>query len=223
MACVYARQSFRLLAFALAAGALGILAGCGGQTKTVSVSGPPPVARGASAAAGAQDRQGASSEPTTGASGPSGPPAGAQPSSRTATEPAFTHAEAQAEGLGQALAVLHERGYSPVESSQYHAAQTLRVLVGAKPGSGAGFDQQAFFFLGGRFIGTDTKEASATIEVLEQGQTEVTLGYALYRTADGSTSPTGTHATVRFQLNDGKLTALDPIPPARSSSALSRL
>jgi len=120
------------------------------------------------------------------------------------------------------VAVLHARGYTPNDSSQYHANQTLRVLVGAKNANGEGHEQQAFFFVDGRYIGTDTKLPSAAISVISQNDTEVTLGYQLYRPNDALASPSGGQATVHFALNDGKLTALDTIPPAGSSNGLSR-
>jgi hypothetical protein len=120
------------------------------------------------------------------------------------------------------VAVLEARGYTANETSQYHSNQTLRVLVGTKTGSSDGHGQQAFFFVGGRYIGTDAKEPSATVKVLSQSDTEVTLGYPLYRTGDPLSSPSGGQATVRFQLDNGKLTPLDPIPPANSTTGPSR-
>ena len=118
--------------------------------------------------------------------------------------------------------MLKARGYTPAETSQYHPSQTLRVLVGTRAGSSDGYDQQAFFFVGGRYIGTDTKEPSASVKVLSQSDTEVTLGYPLYRSGDPLASPSGGQATVHFQLNNGKLVALNPIPPASSTAGAAR-
>ena len=101
-----------------------------------------------------------------------------------------------------------------MNTSEYRPQQTLQVLLGARTGSG----EQAFFFLDGRYLGTDTKEPSAKLAVVAQGDTEVAISYSLYR--DGS--PTGGQQIVHFQLNDGKLAAADPIPPAHASSGLSR-
>jgi LppP/LprE lipoprotein len=109
-------------------------------------------------------------------------------------------------------------GYTPIDSADYHPNQTLAVLVGSRAGAGS----QAFFFVDGKFIGTDTSTPSASINVLSQGDTEVTLGYPLYRAQDTPGSPSGGEARVRFQLNDGKLTPLDSIPPTSSSTGLSR-
>jgi hypothetical protein len=92
----------------------------------------------------------------------------------------------------------------------------LRVLVGTRTGSADGYGQQAFFFVDGRYLGTDTKEASATVKVVSQGDTEVTVSYPLYRKGDPLSSPSGGEARVTFQLNNGKLTPLGTIPPASS-------
>jgi hypothetical protein len=50
----------------------------------------------------------------------------------------------------------------------------------------------------------------------------VALAYPLYRSGDPLSSPSGGQAVVRFQLDDGKLTPLDPIPPASSTTGPSR-
>jgi len=203
-----------------------VLAGCGGsQTKTVTISSSP-----ATTASTATTKPPnttttttattpASTTPsTTGAAGGTAAPGG----THTAPEPEFAQQQAHGEGSSEAVGVLQARGYTAVEPSQYHANQTLRVLVGAKSGSSEGYGQQAFFFVGSRYIGTDTKEPSATVKVIAQSDTEVTLGYPLYHRGDPLSDPSGGQATVRFQLNNGKLVALDPIPPASSASATSR-
>ena len=166
--------------------ALGILlAGCGGATKTVTVASTPLP------------------EQTTTA------PRTSTTTTRTAPEPAFTHqgTGTAAEGLSGAEAVLQARGFTANATSDYHSNQTLRVLIGTRTGSAGEGGQQAFFFVGGHYIGTDSKQPSASIHLVSQGDTEVTLAYSL----SGARQ-----ATVRFQLNNGKLTPLDPIPSASS-------
>jgi LppP/LprE lipoprotein len=216
-----------LAALALGACAGAALGGCGSQTKTVSVAGAPAVTHTAAVTTAPSTSTATTTAATTPASAtpaPTGTAGGtaAPGGTHTAPEPEFAQREAHAEGLSQAVAVLEAKGYSPNETSQYHSNQTLRVLVGTKTGSGDGYDQQAFFFVGGRYIGTDTKQPSATVEVLSQSDTEVALGYPLYRKGDPLSSPSGGQATVRFQLDNGQLTALDPIPPADSTTGPSR-
>jgi hypothetical protein len=212
------------LALVLAGGLL--LSACGSSTNTVTDESPPAPQTTTSAtqpsttttsAAATTTTPASSTTPTSTAGGTAAPGA-----NHTAPEPAFTKQETHAEDLDEAVAVLKGRGYTPNETAQYHADQTLRVLVGTRTGSSDGYGQQAFFFVDGRYIGTDTKEASATVTVVSQGETEVTLAYPLYRKSDPLSSPSGGRATVRFQLDNGKLTALDPIPPASSATGLSR-
>jgi hypothetical protein len=212
-----------LAALAVAAGAAGALGGCGSQSDDASVTSTPA----ASAPTTASTTTNTRSTPTTttaqtntgseapaSAAGGTTTPAG----THTAPEPAFTEHEAHTEGLEQAVGELQTRGYTASDTSQYHPEQTLRVLVGANSAAG----EQAFFFVDGRYIGTDTKEPSASVDVISQSDTEVALSYSLYRPGDASSSPSGGQATVHFALDDGKLTALDPIPPASSSTGPSR-
>ncbi len=211
------------LAAGICTGAL--LGGCGGSgTTTVDQSTPPP--------AGRPETQAASSTPTTTATStpsttPTTPAAstggtGAPSGTRTAPEPAFAQQEAAAEGVSSAAALVRSKGYTPDNTSEYHPNQTLRVLIGTQTGSTDGYGQQAFFFVDGRFIGTDTKQPSATVKVLGQGDTAVTLAYPLYRSGDPLGNPSGGQRIVRFELNDGKLTPVGAIPPASSASGLSR-
>ncbi len=219
----------RLAALALAACAAAAIAGCGSQSNDASVASTPPAERAPASIATSTSTAPApvttstatvspsTASPTSTAGGTPAPGA-----THTAQEPAFTEQESHTEGLEQAEAALQERGYAASETSQYHPSQTLRVLVGTKAGAGEAGHQQAFFFVDGRYLGTDAKEASAAISIVSQSDTEVTLAYALYRPGDSLSSPSGGRATVRFALDDGKLTALEPIPPANSTTGLSR-
>jgi hypothetical protein len=210
------RPTLRAIAAALCASAATLLAACGSGTKTVTVSSAPAISQTST-----------TTKPQTGASTTS---TAAKPTqtttgtttTRAAPEPAFTQHEVKAEGLSAAAAVMRERGFTPNDTSDYHPNQALRVLVGTRTGSGDGYGQQAFFFVNGRYIGTDSKQPSATLKVLSQSDTEVTLAYPLYRKSDPLSSPSGGQARVTFQLNNGKLVPLGSIPPVESSSGLSR-
>jgi len=195
-----------------------LLAACGSATKTVSVAGSPPVSQTASTATHPPGTTSTASTtpaaPAVGSGGGTPAPAG----TRTAPEPAFTEKEDSAEGLSAATAVLRAKGFTPTSTSVYHPNQTLRVLIGTRSGSSDGYGQQAFFFVNGRYIGTDAKEPSATVGVISQSDTEVTLAYPLYRKGDALSGPSGGVAKVRFQLNNGQLEPLDPIPPATSAT-----
>jgi hypothetical protein len=198
-----------LLGVALAA----LLAGCGGGTKTVSVASAPPTeaATTSTTPRTSTTTTTPATTPTSTTPAPSEHGGASGPTTRTAPAPAFTHEEtgtgATAEGLSAAEAVLQAKGYTASATSDYHPNQTLRVLVGTRTGSAEANGQQAFFFVDGRYIGTDAKQPSASIRVVSQGDTEVTLAYAL---------SSGAQTTVRFQLNNGKLVPLGSIPPASS-------
>jgi LppP/LprE lipoprotein len=206
------------LAVAIPGGVL--LGGCGSQTKTVSATAAPAATQTTPSTTQPTTGKATTTAPTSTSPGVGGGTA-APSATHTAPEPAFTQQETHAEGVGAAAELVRARGYTPNNTSEYHPAQTLRVLVGTRTGSADGYGQQAFFFVAGRYIGTDTKEPSATVTVVSQSATEVTLAYPLYRASDPLGSPSGGRAVVRFQLNNGKLTPLGTIPPA-SSSGLSR-
>jgi hypothetical protein len=117
---------------------------------------------------------------------------------------------------------MRAHGYTASDTSDYHPDQTLRVLVGTGTHSNDGYDKQAFFFVDGRYLGTDAARPSAQISVVSQSDTEVTLAYRLYHSGDPLCCPGGGQARVRFQLNNGRLEPLDPIPPVASSTGTSR-
>lgn len=217
------RRSPTVLAPLIGVALAALLAGCGGGgTKTVDASTPLPEATTSTNAprTGATTTTNTTATSTTSTSTTTAPPSEsggtASPSTtRTAPAPAFTHqggtgtttSSEGAEGLGAAEAVVQAKGFTVASTSDYHPNQTLRVLVGTRTGSAVGNGQQAFFFVDGRYIGTDAKQPSSQINVVSQGDTEVALAYTLAG---------GGQATVRFQLNNGKLVPLGPIPSASS-------
>ncbi len=183
---------------------MALAGGCGGSsTKTVSVASAPE-----------QSSTTATSSATTSARGSTtttGTTSTGAAATRTASAPAFTRqggSEASAQGAAAAAAAtVRAHGYTPNDTSEYHPAQTLRVLVGTRTGSGDGYAQQAFFFLGNRYIGTDTSRPSASIRVVSQSDTEVTLAYPLYRAHDPLCCPGGGSATVQLPAEQRPLDA----------------
>jgi hypothetical protein len=132
---------------------------------------------------------------------------------RTATAPAFvgtnpTSGPAISHALAAAIAVLARAGYVPLRTSTYHPGDTLRVLIGARTGAGAPA-VHAFFFDQTIYLGTDARAPSAQISLLGQNDTEATLGYAIYHA--GASTPSSMRR-VRFALDMGQLTSLDPLP-----------
>ncbi len=208
-----------LLAATLVLGATGttLLGGCGSQTKTVLVSSAPPSSLGSTASATTTTTPATTTATSTSTTSTS--------TTHTASEPAFIEHGGQGDaGAGAAAAerTLRAHGFTATNPTDYHPKQTLAVLVGVHTGSGDGYSQQAFFFVNGKYIGTDSSQSSAGIRVVAQSDTEVTLAYPLYRPHDPLCCPGAGQARVRFQLNNGKLTPLDPIPPASSKSGTSR-
>jgi hypothetical protein len=93
-----------------------------------------------------------------------------------------------------------------VSTATYDAANTLRVLIGRQAESA---NERAFFFDQTTYLGTDASTPSEQITVLGANDTEVTLGYSVYN--PGAADPSG-HRSVRFELDMGQLSALDPLP-----------
>jgi hypothetical protein len=206
------------LSLALCALAATVLAACGSSTKTVTAAETPSVSQTTTAATTTQPSTTTSTQTTPTQTSTTSAPT----TTRSAPEPAFTKQESSVEGLSGATATVRAHGYTPNNPGEYHPEQTLRVLVGTQAGSNDGYSQQAFFFLGGHYLGTDTKLPSATVKVVSQADTEVTLSYPLYRKGDALSSPSGGQTHVTFALNNGKLVATGTIPPAESPTGLSR-
>ncbi|HEY3969870.1 MAG TPA: LppP/LprE family lipoprotein [Solirubrobacteraceae bacterium] len=202
-----------LLTMAAVALAIG---GCGSSgTKTVSVSSAVPFGTATQPTTTTGTTKSSPTTTTPTSAGPSPNETGGVETTRTNGEPAFTKESQGGEGLGGAVAVVKAHGYTAGETSTYRPEQTLRVLVGTRTGSSDGYGQQAFFFVDGRYLGTDTSEPSASIKVVGQSDTEATLVYSLYKPGDPLSKPSG-EKTVRFQLNNGHLVPLNPIPSASS-------
>ncbi|MHB1468584.1 MAG: LppP/LprE family lipoprotein [Solirubrobacteraceae bacterium] len=210
------RRLFALLALLTAA----VLAGCGSGTKTVSVSSSPPetnTTTSSTTSAPTTSSTSTSSTSTTQAPETSQTTTEQATSSRTSSAPAFVEREEEVRKgpLAAAVATVEHAGFVPDDTKQYNAGQTLRVLLATKSGADGhasrAYSEQAFFFVDGRYLGTDASKPSAAIKLVSQSETEVVLSYELF---DAAGAPNG-EAEVHFQLDNGKLEALDRIPPAQ--------
>ncbi|MDX6643054.1 MAG: hypothetical protein QOD76_1016 [Solirubrobacteraceae bacterium] len=130
----------------------------------------------------------------------------------TVPKPATTPSPSPPAGnVNEAAATVEREGFDVIDRRAYDPRTTLRVLLGIKHGSGDGYAKRAFFFVGGRYIGTDTSDLSASMRIASQTDTTVGLTYALYGPRDALCCP-HRFATVRYHWNGTRLVPLDPIP-----------
>jgi LppP/LprE lipoprotein len=201
---------------ALAAGGGLLLGACGGAGTTV-VTSSKPLASASTSAPPVSAESTTSSATSAAASTPAGAAESGgtsiQSTMRSASAPAYVAEESPSGELATAVHEVNAHGYTPSSPAEYHPNQTLRVLIGTRNGSAGGHQQQAFFFLGGHYLGTDTSQPSGSLQVVGQGDTEVTLAYAIYRPGDPLCCPSGGQTRVTFQLNNGMLAPAQAIPP----------
>jgi hypothetical protein len=218
----------RLPNTALALGLAATLAACGsstpakvaaGTSTTASTTSRPPAQTSgsstssttASSTASSTSASSTTSSTTTVSSTSSSSSSSSTVTTRTETAPAFvgtnpTSVTAVGHDLAAAIAVLARHGYTPLGTATYDAGDTLRVLIGRRPGTA---DERAFFFDQTIYLGTDSSTPSEQITLAGQNDTEATLAYGIYR--PGATSASSTRL-VHFALDMGQLSALDPLP-----------
>jgi hypothetical protein len=135
----------------------------------------------------------------------------------TTTTPPNPHAPLS---LHAAELVLGARAFDVLTERDYRPDQQLKVLIGIR--RMAVRAEQAFFFVGDRFIGTDTAAPSGAIEVLAQSDGSVTLGYGLYRPGDALCCASAGVARVTYTWNGTRLLPQGTIPSADPAAARSR-
>jgi hypothetical protein len=186
---------------ALAALVLLALAGCGGGAPTVASSRTATVTRTVTAPATSGTTTSGTASGTTAAQPPPDPNASLS--------------------LNAAEQTLDARGYAALTERDWRPDQPLKVLLGVRRGSGPRAEQ-AFFFVGDRFIGTDTQDPSGQLEVAAQGGDSITRGYGVYRPSDAIDGPSGGSAQVTYRWTGTRLVPQDPIPTAAPEAPLSR-
>jgi hypothetical protein len=104
-----------------------------------------------------------------------------------------------------AVAEVRRQGYTAVKASDYDPRAAFRVLIG-RPRGNAGGGAYAFFFAGRSYLGRDALSPTVSLKVVKHGKRSVTLSY-------GTCCPAH-HVHVRFRLEDGRIHALQAIPPS---------
>jgi hypothetical protein len=145
------------------------------------------------------------------------------PSTGTATTTGTTiPAPAANPSAEQAVSTVRAKGYDVEDTGTYDESARLSVLIGVLKGSADGTAQKAFFFADGRFIGTDTADQSANIQVATQSDDTIGLRYALYNKKDPQCCPTDGAVVVDFHWDGSSLKPLQAIPPSSYSVSGSR-
>jgi hypothetical protein len=131
--------------------------------------------------------------------------------------PASAGGSGSGSSLSAAEATVQSKGYAPTVTFGYDPKSTLGVIIASGPQK----QMQAFFFVNGKYIGTDTKDASAGITLLGHDDTSATLGYSVYGPGDDLCCPVKT-VKVTYALDNGKLEPQGEIPSAAPGAKLSR-
>ena len=153
--------------------------------------------------------------PPTPASRPSQSASPAPPPYQSASVTPVTSSPSQdvSGSYSTAAAVLGDYSYTPVPDSLWDSTAPLNEVTGLTTGAADG-NTRVFFFFDGSYIGSDTPEGSAGVQVTRLSSTEFLLIYPVYNPSDPRCCPTGGTASVRFSWTGIELVALDPIPPA---------
>jgi hypothetical protein len=89
------------------------------------------------------------------------------------------------------------------------------VLIGRPKASSTGVrGRRAFFFVREAYIGTDAISPSLRLKFAGQKGGLITLAYTRFAAGDKPCCPSDGTVKVRFSMDNGRLTPLDPIPPA---------
>jgi len=99
------------------------------------------------------------------------------------------------------------------EAARGNATNCRLYWVQISADTGIEAPQEVLFFDRNTPLGTATPEPRPYTTVLNAGENTVTVQYQWRENNDPVCCPTGI-AQVRFQIDDGKLKALDPIPKA---------
>jgi LppP/LprE lipoprotein len=200
-------------ALLLGAGAAAVAGGCGSSkksvaviTETVTVGDHTTTTTHAATASTTSTSSSTTTSASTEGDGSGG-----------VSAPESASGSGQGGSLSAAESTVQSKGYAPTVTFGYDPKSTLSVIVASGPQK----QMQAFFFVNGKYIGTDTKDPSAGITLLGHDDTSATLGYAVYGPDDKLCCPVKT-VKVTYALDNGKLEPQQEIPSASPDAQLSR-
>jgi len=102
-----------------------------------------------------------------------------------------------------------------VNRSEWQHGWAFNALYGSCLGN---YDQRIWFFVHGRFVGTDAKRPSHEILGMWRGARTIAFMYVLYRYQDPACCSTGGGKIVRYRWNSGRVVRLDRLPPVQDYS-----
>lgn len=188
------------MSLTLAASTVLVLAGCGSSSSTP----PPPTFVAPVFTATAPAASPAASAPpatTVATTSPTVPPAAA----------ATTPATSTADPVTVDVSVVRAHGYQPdsrVAQTPDGFGHTLYAFHGTCTGSGDGYCQIMLFFIGTRYLGTDTKNVSIDIaNYYPTGTATFAVTYANYAKSDPLCCPSLQPVTIDYHWNGLRLIA----------------
>lgn len=105
-------------------------------------------------------------------------------------------------------AFINNKGYSvsattPNATVKTASGETLSAWIGVSGRSA--HNQFVFFFLNGKYLGTDTANPSVEITSVKAGGNGIAATYPVYKKNDSFADPTGAPMTITYRWNGSKL------------------
>ncbi|MFD1676781.1 LppP/LprE family lipoprotein [Alicyclobacillus fodiniaquatilis] len=113
------------------------------------------------------------------------------------------------------IALIKNKGYSvsgttPNATVKTSSGATLSAWIGITGGDG--YNQFVFFFLNGKYLGTDTAKPSVAITSAKAAGDSIAVTYPVYKNNDSFANPTGAPVTITYTWNGSKLVPNKPYP-----------
>lgn len=110
------------------------------------------------------------------------------------------------------IACIKNKGYSvsgttPTATVKTTSGDTLTAWITTATQSQDGHNHLVFFFLNGKYIGTDTTKPSLEITSAKAAGNGIAVTYPVYKKSDSFANPTGTSVTITYTWNGSKLVA----------------
>ncbi|MFD1676291.1 VPS10 domain-containing protein [Alicyclobacillus fodiniaquatilis] len=113
------------------------------------------------------------------------------------------------------IALIKSKGYAlnrtiPNATVKTSSGAALSAWIGVSGRDG--HSQFVFFFLNGKYLGTDTAKPSVEITSVTTAENGVAVTYPVYKKNDSFANPTGTPVTITYTWNGSKLVPNKPYP-----------